>query len=118
MSKPNHVFFAACKVRGIPEPVTEHRFHAVRKWRFDYAWPQYRVALEVDGGIFTGGKHGRGAGIAKDHEKANYAAAMGWLLIRVQPKHLNLEVTAQFIKAAIAANTPRVQSNPNPPQHP
>ncbi len=114
----NKIFSAACKARGIPEPVPEYRFHKVRKWRFDYAWPEYRVALEVDGGIWTGGKHGRGAGIAKDHEKANYAAAMGWLLIRVQPKHLNLEVTAQFLKAAMAVNIPKVQSNPNPQELP
>lgn len=33
------------------EMVAEHRFHPFREWRFDYAIPELKIALEVEGGI-------------------------------------------------------------------
>lgn len=71
-----------------PGVVAEHRFHPVRKWRFDYAWPDKRVALEVEGGAWIQGRHTRGAGFVKDLEKYNTAAAAGWTVIRVTPQML------------------------------
>ena len=32
------------------EVVKEFRFHETRKWRFDYAFPSHKIAIEVDGG--------------------------------------------------------------------
>jgi len=42
-------YFKDC---GLPEPVVEHLFEVGRKFRFDFAWPAQRVALEVQGGLF------------------------------------------------------------------
>lgn len=42
--------------------VREHRFHPARRWRFDFAWPELLFAVEVEGGIWTGGRHNRGSG--------------------------------------------------------
>jgi very-short-patch-repair endonuclease len=70
-----------------PEFTTEHRFHPVRKWRFDYAWPAAFVAMEIDGAIFGGASgHNTGMGIARDAEKANAAVELGWRLIRLTAK--------------------------------
>ena len=44
---------------GIPTPETEVRFDRVEWWRFDYAWTPWMIALEVEGGVFTGGRHVR-----------------------------------------------------------
>jgi hypothetical protein len=46
------------------------------------------VALEVEGGVWTGGRHTRGAGFLKDVEKYNRAAVLGWRLLRVTPDKL------------------------------
>ena len=73
------------RAAGLPEPVAEHRFHPERRWRFDHAWPAEKVALEVDGGTWTGGRHVTGAGYAADLEKLNTAVAMGWRVLRVTP---------------------------------
>lgn len=73
---------------GLPVPEAEYRFHPVRRWRFDYAWPDCLVALEVEGGAFTGGRHTRGAGYVKDLEKYSEAAALGWRVVRCTPKQL------------------------------
>jgi len=86
---------------GLPAPVAEVMFAPGRKFRFDYAWPEYRVALEVEGGVWTGGRHTRGAGYAKDCEKYSIAASLGWLIVRVQPKDLLKTQTAQWVNGAI-----------------
>ena len=68
---------------GLPTPEREHRFAPPRKWRVDFAWPELMVALEVEGGTMTGGRHTRGRGFELDAEKYNEAALSGWLLLRV-----------------------------------
>ena len=82
-------------------PLTEHRFHPTRKWRFDYAWEDHRVALEVEGGVWVGGRHTSGAGFVKDMEKYNEAACLGWRIIRCQPKELCSSKTVDNIKRAL-----------------
>ena len=63
-------------------PEREHRFHPTRRWRFDFAWPQVMVAVEIDGAIFANGRHAVGAGIAADADKYNAAIALGWKVLR------------------------------------
>ena len=82
------VFLRALRVREVPIPECEWKFDTKRRWRFDYAWPQQMIALEVEGGVWTGGRHTRGAGFVKDMEKYNRAAVLGWRLLRVTPDKL------------------------------
>lgn len=62
--------------------VREFRFHPERKWRFDAAWPEAKVAVELEGGIWSRGGHVRGSGYRRDMEKYNAAAALGWVVLR------------------------------------
>jgi very-short-patch-repair endonuclease len=64
------------------EFIAEHRFHPTRRWRFDFASPARMLAIEIDGGIWTAGRHSRGAGIEGDMEKLNQAAILGWRVLR------------------------------------
>jgi hypothetical protein len=77
-----------CAVYRIRQPVAEYRFHPTRKWRFDYAWPEVRLALEVQGGIWTGGRHVRGGALLKEWEKINTAATLGWRVMYCQPQDI------------------------------
>jgi len=86
---------------GLPAPVAEYQFHPTRKWRMDWAWPDYKVCLEVDGSIWTQGRHTRGSGWIKDTEKLNTAACLGWRLLRVQPADLHKESTIELIKRTL-----------------
>lgn len=70
------------KASRLPEPVQEYRFHPVRRWRFDFAWPDLMVAAEVEGGTWARGRHTRGAGFEADCEKYNTAASLGWRVLR------------------------------------
>lgn len=66
----------------IPKPTYEYRFAPPRRWRFDLCWPEKMIAVEAEGGTWTGGRHVRGAGFEKDAEKYNEAAIMGWKVLR------------------------------------
>ena len=50
------------KVIGGPKLVEEHYFNPARKWRFDFAHLESRVAIELEGGIWSGGRHTRPPG--------------------------------------------------------
>ena len=68
----------------LPPPKKEHQFakDIGRRWRFDRCWPAFMLAVEVDGGTFSGGRHVRGKGYEADCEKHNTAALMGWCVLR------------------------------------
>lgn len=67
---------------GLPVPIAEHMFYPGRKWRFDYYFPDYRVAIEIEGGAFKYGRHNRAVGFLKDMIKYNAAAGMGIIILR------------------------------------
>ncbi len=64
-------------------PVPEHRVCPERRFRFDWAWPSRKLALEVDGAVWVNGRHSRGTGIQTDCEKFSLAAIHGWRVMRV-----------------------------------
>lgn len=65
-----------------PGVESEVRFHPERLWRFDYAWPDKRIALEIEGGTWAGGRHTRGKGYENDCIKYSEAAILGWRVVR------------------------------------
>lgn len=72
-----------CELAGLPRPVSELRFAPPRRWRFDFAWEHIRLACEVEGAVFAGGRHTRGLGFEKDAEKYAEALLRGWRVLRV-----------------------------------
>lgn len=94
-------FLALCARAGLPAPVRELRFARGRRWRFDFAWKPERLALEVEGGVWTEGRHTRGSGFLRDMEKYNRAAADGWRLIRCTPDTLLTPATLQLVRACL-----------------
>jgi very-short-patch-repair endonuclease len=95
------VFMALLERSNVPEPVREHRFDERRRWRLDFAWPEFKVALEVEGGAWTRGRHTRGAGFLADIEKYNAATAQGWRILRTTPSDLISADTIRTIQATI-----------------
>lgn len=65
--------------------VAEYKFHDKRKWRFDYANPELKIAVEQEGGVWVLGRHSRGKGFLNDMEKYNTATIMGWRVLRYPP---------------------------------
>lgn len=118
--------FAAVRQAGFPDPVPEHRFHPARKWRFDWCWPDLRVALERHGGdwrpvlcpgcghrktVFVSRHHSRD-GLEADLEKMNAAAVLGWLVVAVTPGMiLDGRATAAVLDALARPSRHRRQEN-------
>lgn len=63
-------------------PVRQYRFSPPRRWRFDFAWLDSKVAVEIEGGMFKGGGHQRGEAYTKNCEKYNAAVVQGWAVLR------------------------------------
>lgn len=91
------------RMNRLPEPVREYPFAQSlgRKWRFDFAWPEQRVALEVEGGTWIKGKHSTGVGIQRDIEKGNFAQLLGWLVIRATKQMVEDNTAADNVRAAL-----------------
>lgn len=77
-----------CAWAGLPMPVAEYAFARPRRWRFDWAWPDFKVAVEQDGGLWKYGRHNRPAGAIRDMEKLNRAATLGWTVLRFTPQQI------------------------------
>ena len=82
MSEAEELLAFHIRAWKLEKPEREFRFDPVRKWRFDFAWPDKMIAVEVEGGIWTGGRHTRGVGFLSDCEKYNCAALLGWMILR------------------------------------
>ena len=91
MSKAEELLLYQITVVGLPEPMREHRFHPVRRWRFDFAWPEIKFAVEVEGvtrygrnanGSMRLGRHQTAKGIEADLEKYEAAMLLGWDVYR------------------------------------
>ena len=85
---------------GFPDPTTELMFHPKRKWRFDFAWEEQKLALEIHGGIHSGGRHTRGRGFVEDRAKMNEATLLGWTVLEVTPEHIKSGQLRAWLLAA------------------
>lgn len=105
---------AYCRELGLPEPVAEYRPIPGRRYRIDFAWPRDMtepqfavhaiiggVGLEIDGGMFTGGRHGGAPSAIRDLTKRNELTARGWLIIHVPPSQLWRAQTWEWLRTLL-----------------
>src|SRR5262245_35166964 len=83
MSRLEETLALQIRAAKLPRPEREFRFRPSRRWRFDFCWPVQRVACEVEGGVWSGGRHTRGRGFEHDAAKYNAATLEGWRVLRV-----------------------------------
>lgn len=83
------------------EFIPEYKFDPTRKWRFDFALPHKKIAIEVNGGVFTQGRHTRGNGYINDMEKLNKAVELGWKVLQYTPQQCIQTATFKQINAII-----------------
>lgn len=86
---------------GITGFVREHRFDPVRLWRFDFAWPDEKLAIECEGAVWANGRHTRGSGYIKDLEKYNEATLQGWRVLRFTAEMIDSGAALHQIEAAL-----------------
>jgi hypothetical protein len=94
-------FETLCRLSGLPEPEREYRFAPPRKFRFDFCWPSHALALECQGGLFTGGRHVRGAALLREHEKLNIAAQKGFRILYCTPRQIENGEALSIVEKAL-----------------
>ena len=57
-------------------------------WRWDFCWPERRLAVEIQGGIWTRGAHGHPSDILRNMEKHNDAVLLGWRWLQFSPEQV------------------------------
>jgi len=81
------------------------KFHVARRWRFDFVLTATRFAIEVQGGLWTGGAHVRPAALVKEYEKLNEAALAGWNVLLVEPQSIANGAALALIRRALKTET-------------
>lgn len=84
---------------GLPEPEREYKFHDKRQWRFDFAWVERLVAVEIEGGTFRRSRHTSGIGFHNDCEKYNQATRAGWQVYRFDSRMVTDGTAVNYITA-------------------
>jgi very-short-patch-repair endonuclease len=85
------LLFGQIVLAKLPIPERQYKFDESRKWAVDFAWPDYGLVMEVEGGIWLQAEDGRSTGHAhpirfmKDIEKYNALAMAGFFLLRATP---------------------------------
>lgn len=103
-------FDIGIKAWKLAQPQIEFRFHPSRKWRFDRAWPELKIAVEIDGGTWTQGRHVRPVGYAEDCDKLNAAALLGWTVLRFTGEHVRQGQAFAIVAEALRVAQDRLQS--------
>lgn len=70
---------------GLQAPERQYYYARPRRLRADFAWPDYRLLVEVQGGIYSRRAHGSIRGVLADIDRLNEATMHGWRLLRVRP---------------------------------
>lgn len=88
---------------GIIQPIPEFRFTLERRWRIDYAWPEVKVAVEIEGGIYLPKcRHTTPKGFKEDIKKYNKMVEMNWLLLRYIPQEIDYSQIKKVIDFRIS----------------
>jgi hypothetical protein len=109
VSDAEEVLASQIRMAGLPEPCREYKFHAKRKWRFDFAFVGMGnygrgLAVEVEGAVYAQGRHTRGSGFSTDCEKYNEAALMHWVVLRVTSAMVYSGEALTLIEKALGRN--------------
>lgn len=88
-NNPAHTefFYAIRDIFGTCRP--EFKFCKDRKWRSDFSVPLQKLLIEVEGGVYSQGRHTRGKGYTGDMEKYNEAELLGYHVLRYTPQQVS-----------------------------
>jgi very-short-patch-repair endonuclease len=87
------------KLDGLPEAEREYRFHNDRKWRFDFAYPALKFAIEVEGGTRSGNsRHTKHDGFSEDCVKYGEATILGWAVMRFTTQQVKQGIAIEMVK--------------------
>lgn len=108
-------FLFQCRAYRVPIPERQFRIlksvqvprkdgkNIPSRWFFDFAWPQFGVIVEIDGGIWTGGAHGHPLDLTRNMAKRNDAALNGFVVLAFTPQQVKKADAIQFTIRVLAS---------------
>lgn len=99
------VVAAICRQAGWPEPVAEQRLIPGRRFSCDLVWPEAKLVVEVQGGVWGkfGGGHSGGKAQIDDMEKLNLIQLAGYRVLQVVPKQVTDGTLTALLAKSLAA---------------
>lgn len=87
----------------LPPPARQLKFCPPRRFTADFAWPQFLLVVEVQGGIWRtgGGAHSHPSNILRDVEKAQVALLAGWRIFPVTTDEVKNGQALELIELAL-----------------
>ena len=114
LSDAEELFDFHCRAFGLPAVTREHHFAKSmgRRWRFDFAFIDHKLAVEVEGvvvrrvgkQVVVGGRHGSIKGFKDDCIKYASAAILGWTVLRFEQSQIKDRTAIDYTMRALAAN--------------
>lgn len=105
-------FLRDIRALKFPQPQTEFKFYPTRQWRFDVAWPEFKLAVEINGfggqtkdESSTTGRHHTYFGSHNDYEKYNEAMLLGWTVLLLSPKMVKEGTGIRFLERLFESYT-------------
>lgn len=96
-----NLFAMQLDAAGLTGYVREYQAIPGRKFRFDFAWTERKLLVEVNGGTYAKGAHSTGRGIARDYEKANLAVLQGWRVLSFDGKAIKSGEAVEVVRRAL-----------------
>lgn len=106
-------FADQCFERALPDHERELRFATEigRHWRFDFAFPLHKLAIEIEGLIvmrvngelICKGRHASISGFKEDCEKYAWAVVLGWRVMRFEQSQVRARTAIDMTVRALAA---------------
>lgn len=98
MSAPEDLFALHVRAEKLPMPIREYKAIPDRKFRFDFAWPDHKLLVEIHGGVYSQGRHTRGVGFTKDREKMRTAQKLGYTVYEYTTSDVTKGIAIDDIK--------------------
>lgn len=90
------------QLKELPAPTRQYMFgkELKRQWRADFCWPDLKLIVEVQGGIYRGSKGGHTSitGYNLDSERMCYAQLLGYDILYITPTMIKNRKGAWFVK--------------------
>jgi hypothetical protein len=98
------VVCALCRAHGWPEPLAEQRLIPGRRFSCDLVWPDARLVVEVQGGVWLRrGGHTGGKAQIDDMEKLNLVQLAGYRVLQVTPQQVTDGTLRDLLSRAFRA---------------
>lgn len=95
-------FLSQLRLCGLPAPDKEVRFTQRRRWRFDFAYVDLKLAIEYQGGVYHAGMgHQTVSGMERDCLKFSTAASLGWRVMPINAGMVRRGEAVQLVEQAL-----------------